>query len=69
MFFEEGDDLIGTSGNTYAASYKGNQINILTKFSETQELRGLAWPPTSAKIKKQLCRTWELVSSVYILMI
>ena len=28
MFYEEGDELIGTSNNTYTASYKGNNLNI-----------------------------------------
>ena len=46
MFFEEGDDLIGTSGNTYAASYKGIQITILTSLAKPKNCAGeLDLPP------------------------
>jgi hypothetical protein len=46
MFFEEGDDLIGTSGNTYAASYKGNQTNILVTLAKPKNCAGeLELPP------------------------
>ena len=48
MFFEEGDDLIGTSGNTYAASYKGIQTTIFTSSAKPKNCAGeLDLPPLS----------------------
>jgi hypothetical protein len=46
MFFEEGDDQIGTTSNTFAASYKGNQISISSISAKPKNCAGeLDLPP------------------------
>ena len=47
MFYEESDELIGTSGNSYPASYKGKQLrNNLISLAKPKNCAGdLDLPP------------------------